>query len=250
MALMEFLKQNKLQTTTSATVTSGSATAPFLLDRNTMLKYLSSGYTSNTSSLISVVFASPTVLSTIFIQNHNLKQFRAYYNSVTANSLLNVSSNSATSSYFSFASVTVNSVDLQMDSAMTADTERQVGEFVVTERRLQFERNPSAPDFDPQTNMVKVLHKMPDGGVTSFVIRAKYRTNMKWKFISTTFRNSLKTVYDEALPLYFLPFPTTTSWDGIAHEEIWTNAFDFSYDENSKTEGFGGTILLEETSNA
>jgi hypothetical protein len=88
---------------------------------------------------------------------------------------------------------------------------------------------------------------MPDGGVGMFYIANKFKTSLKWKFISDTFRDNLLDLYLDAKPLYYIPYPTTTAWDGNAYEAQWTNDFNFSYSENSKTQGQGGSMILEET---
>lgn len=250
MADMEFLKQNVLDTTTMLLVPAGNTgTISYLFDRNRNLGFTTVNYDSNTSAVVSIVFAAPTVLSNIFLQNHNLKQFRVYYNSVTANSLANFTTNSATSTYLSFASITVSAIDIQMDIATTTGVEKSIGEAVVAERRVQFERNPTFSDFAPVVARKKITHEMPDGGKTHYIIKDKFKAGLKWKFITTAFRAQLRTVYDDALPFYYLPFPTTTGWDGVAHEVLWDNDFDFAHDDNSKTQGFGGEIKLWETSN-
>lgn len=252
MALMEWLKQNAIETTSSFTCDAGqTGTLSYLFDRNKGLGFTSAAKNTSTASLVlTYVFPTPTVLSHVLLQNHNLKQFRLFYNSATANSLAVVSGNSATSTYLEFASVTVSSISLQMDDTITPSIEKKVGEWVATERRLRFERNPSHNDFEPVTARKKVRHEMPDGGAAHFNIANKYKARLKWKFVTDSFVSSLRSVYEDALPLYFVPFPTTTGWDGVAHEVLWDNDFDFSHDENSKTQGQGGEIRLWETSNA
>lgn len=250
MALMEFLSANKLNTTGTIVAQSGNTgTVSYLFDRNTGLGFTTVGYESTSSAVLSIVFPSPTVLTNIMIQNHNLKQFRIYYDSTTANSLANFTTNSASSTYLSFASVTVNSIDIQMDVATAINTEKTIGEFILSERQVAFERNPSAQNFQNTTARTRVIHTMPDGGVTMYNIANKFRAKMKWEFITASFQNSLLTIYNSALPVYFVPFPTTTSWSGEAYEIIWTNDFEFSYSDNSKTQGFTGTIEIRQTSN-
>lgn len=248
MAVMEFLDANFINTTTMVTTTAGngSGTVQYLFDKNRNLGYTTVGYTTNTSSVISVVFTTPQVLSHVVIQNHNLRQFRGFWNSVTANSLFNVTSNSATSSYFSFASVTVNSVDLQMDLAFTADTEKIVREHTVSNRRLVFDRNPSIGDWSPVINRKQIVHEMPDGGVKVYNIRDRFRGTLSWEFLNASFTSQLRTVYNNALPIAFIPFPTTTAWDGDAYEAMWIGAFNFKHADNSKTQGQSGSIQLRE----
>lgn len=248
MARMEMLSENRLNTTTQLKLDSGTDLASYLFDRSVALGYSSNGYNSNTSTVISVEFSSPVVLSNVILQNHNLKAFRLFYNSVTANALVPaVSGNSATSSYFFFNSVTVSSVQLQMDTTIAGGVEKTVGEFVVAERQVQFERNPSVQKWRPTIFRKQIEHEMPGGGTAIFNIRDNYRASLSWKFITTSFRDALFSVFSTADPLYFLPFPTTTGWDGAAYETVWVGDFDFMHATNDKVQGFSGSILLKET---
>jgi hypothetical protein len=59
----------------------------------------------------------------------------------------------------------------------------------------------------------------------------------------------LLSIFEISNPLYFVPFPTATSWDGTANEVVWSGDFNFSYAENVKSIGYSGDIVLEETTN-
>ncbi len=250
MAVMEFQRQNLLNTTTMITTTAnnGVGTFAYSFDREIRLKYSTVGYNSTTLAAFSVVFASPTVVSNILLQNHNFKQFRCYYNSVTANALgVPVTQNSATSTYISFNSITVNSVDIEIEIPMTVKTERSVGEVIIDERLLAFERNPDLSGWTPNIVRKQIIHEMPDGGVKVLQIHDKFSAQMRLEFITSTFRDNLYALYSSAATMYFIPFPTTTGWDGNAYESIWVGDFDFNYGENSKTQGFMGGVNLRET---
>ena len=246
MARMEFLSQNKLNTTTQLKVESNTVTSEYLFDRNTELGYTTSGYNSTTATVVSIEFLVPTVLSHVLIQDHNLRAFRLFYDSATANSITIVSGNSATSHYISFASVTVSSIQLQMDNTIQGSIEKTVGELVFLERTLQFERNPSVKKWRPTVVRKQIEHEMPDGGAVLFNIQDKYKADLSWEFITTGFRDDLYDLYAAADPLYFIPFPTTTSWGGDAYETVWVGDFDFKHSTNDKAQGFSGSIRLKE----
>jgi hypothetical protein len=250
MAFMEFLKQNFLDTTTMVKVNSNTGTAQYLFDRNPNLTYASVGYNSITSTVISIELDANTVISHLLFQNHNFKQFRVFYNSVTANTLspdINVTQNSATSSYFSFTSITVNSIQIQVDTTIAGSTDKQIGELIVTERVLQFERNPTANEWRPAIRRKQIVHEMPDGGVKVYHIRDKFKAKIGFDFITETFHNNLKNVFEDAEPRIFVPFPTATSWDGTAPETAWIGDFNFRHGDNAKDAGYSGDIDLRET---
>jgi len=250
MAIMEFLTRNQIQTTTMILVDSGTATVANLIDRNKNTQYVTEGYESNTSTIISIEFGQPTVLSNILIQNHNLLDFRIFYDSVTANSIDIVSGNSSTSYYKYINSITVSSLQLQMDTTIVTAQEKQVGQFIANERNFQFERNPSIKNFKPVIDRFQVQHIMADGGVVLHNIRDKYQTKLKFEFITETFYNQLLSLYETGSPIYYVPFPTTSSWLGNAYEMVWSKDFDFKYSTNVGSIGYSGQITLEETPNA
>lgn len=246
---MQFFRQNRLATSTMLKVDSNTATAGNLLDRDLNNSWVSSGYTGVTKTTISIEFGSATVLDKVMIQNHNLKDFRVFYNSVTANTFtpnISVTSNSETSSYFTFATTTVSSLQLQIDTAQTG-VERSVGELVATNLLLTFERNPAAPNYNPTIYRKQIRYEMPDGGVTLYNVDDKFRAKISWRFITEGFKNSLLNIYETATAFYFVPFGTTTSWDGKAYEVAWSGIWDFKHGDNNKDAGFSGNLTLEET---
>jgi len=247
MARMDFLSANLYNTTTQVIVNNNTAATEFLFDKNTDVDYTTSGYTgSTTASAISIQFSEPTVISHIIIQNHNIRDWRIYYNSATANSIQTVSNNSATSTYISFSSITVSSVQFEHIAGMSL-AERNIGELIVSNRQIQFERNPSIDDFNPAIDRKQILHEMPDGGIVAYNIKNKYRATLAWDFITSTFHSQLKSVYTDSVPFIFVPEPTTTGWDGIANEVIWAGDFDFKHSTNDKNQGYSGKILLRQT---
>ncbi len=247
---MLFLRPNELNTTTIVRVDAANTlTVASAFDRDKGSQWTTIGYQTTTSTIFSVEFATSTVLDKFFILNHNLKQFRVFYNSATANTLnpnISETTNSATSNYYSFATTTVSSIQLQIDRATTADTERSIGEIYFGSLMLTFERNPNAASYRPMIDAQKVVHRMPNGGVTQFIVANKFKAQVSWKYLTEGFYTSLLNIYETGTTIMFVPFPTTTSWDGRAYECAWTNDFDFRHSSDNKDAGFGGAITLEE----
>ena len=254
MAFMEFHRQNLLNTTTMVTTTAGTGagTIAYAFDRNLRLGYSTVGYNSSTIAAFSIVFPQTTYVSHILLQNHNLRQFRVYPNSNTAAALAMVAGNSATSTYLSFATTACMSIDIEMELQQTggvpaSNTEKFFGELVVGERLLVVERNPSVDDWNPTNRRKQIITEMPDGGVKVFQVRDKFSANLKWSFISQTFQDRLYSLWSSAAAMYFVPFPTTTGWNGNAYEAAWVGDFDFNYVDNAKSAGYVGAMALRET---
>lgn len=250
MSQMVFLRPNKLDTSTMIKVDAANTlTISYAFDRDKNTKWKTVGYGTSTSTIFSIEFNTATAIDKFYLQNHNLKQFRVFYNSTTSNTLtpnISETTNSATSNYYSFATITVTSLQLQLDRAVTADTEKQFGEIYVGSLMLAFERNPNAASYKPLVDRQQVVHKMPNGGVTQFIVANKFKADISWKYLTESFYNSLLNIYETGTAIHFVPFPTTTSWDAKAYECLWTNDFDFKHSDSNKDAGFGGVIRLQE----
>lgn len=250
MAVMEVHRANLINTTTMVGVPAAqTATVAYLFDNNRRVAFSSSGYNTTTAMTMTVAFNPPRVLSHLMLQNHNLKSFSIYADTTT-NVILSTATNSATSTYLSFASMTVSTLVLTLTDTIVASREKSIGELVATERRYQFERNPAIQDFKYTTERKQIRHVMPDGGVALFNIMDKYRTALKLEFFSQTSYDALLSIYTDALPVFFVPFPTATGWDGKGFETNWSGDFDFRYSTNVKSPGYTGTIVFEETPSA
>lgn len=248
---MQFLRKNELNTTTQIVVDAvNTATVGNIFDRDTRTKWTTVGYGTTTSTVLSIEFATATSIDKIFIQNHNLKQFRVFYNSITASTFtpnISETTNSATSNYYDVATTTVNSIQIQVDRATTADTEKMIGELYVGSLMLAFEQNPASGNYTPIVDREQVVHKMPNGGVAIFNVADKFEAKISLKYIASTFESSLRNVYDTGTTFVFVPFGTTTAWDGFAYEVAWTGKYDFKYSSNNQAAGYSGTLVLEET---
>jgi hypothetical protein len=256
MRTMEFIGQNLLNTTTMVTSTGGgSGTVAYLFDRNISLSYQSDGYTDDTSMTITVTFDNPINISRVMLQNHNLKNYVIYgtgpgtTGGITFSPAINLATNSDTSNYHAFNTVTVDTVVMQLNNVITVGEERTIGELIIGDSAVTFDYNPAAANYDPKLYKQKIKHIMPDGGTNLFIVGNKFQANITLKFAGESFKDSLRTVYDAAAPLYFVPEGTTAAWNGEAHEVVWVNDWDFTYSENSKSQGYDGKITIEETPN-
>lgn len=255
---MEFIEANLIQTTTSITVDSNTATAENLFDRDTTFQYFTSGFNNDlTTASITLSLTASTNISRMAIMGHNLKAFTIFYNGVTANTFSftstadtttsDYSSNSQTSIYLTFATQAVSSVTIDMKSTIVADSEKAIGYFYMGDTKLVFPRIPNAQSYSPSYNSKEVVHKMSDGGTRLHYIDTKFQASIKFKYIEQSFRDDLYTLWKEKTSFVFVPWGTHTGWDGILHEVIWPGSFDFfKYSDNAAASGFTGKIGLYE----
>jgi len=248
---MRFLNQNKINTTTLITVPALNTTLiENIFDGDVNKQWESVGFTDDTDLAMTFSFSTSMIIDKFFVQNHNLPQFNVYFDGTTTNQFTPRVGDSGTTEenhYFSFNSQTVNSITFELQRIATASTEYLVGEVYIGSSLLAFERNPTSVDYKPITNRKQIIHKMPNGGVTQFIVDDKFKAQIKWKFLTNSFTTQLQDIYDTGTAFYFVPFATTTAWDGRAFEVAWTNNFDFRHSSNNKDAGQGGKIIIEET---
>lgn len=250
MSRMQFYAPNFLNTTTMLKVNSNTDAVANLFDRDVASGWTSSGYTGATQTTISIEFGTNTVIDALMLRGHNFQGFRAFYNSVTANAFnpaILTTTNSNTSSFFSFATITVSSIQLQINSVFTG-TERYIQELVVSALQLVVERNPAAADYKAQTIKKQIVHGMPDGGVSVYNIDQKYEATIGYKFVTQSFHDSLLEIWEAGEPVVFVPFATTSAWSGLMPECAWVGPFTFKYSSSGKSSGYSGSIALRETS--
>lgn len=250
---MIILKQTYFNTTTMATTTNGTATVAYLFDRNRGTQWSSENAGSDaTAATMRIVFAATTSISNIILANHNLKSFSIHPGTTTSNFSPAVSSttNSATSLYFSFATSTVTEIVATMNTTITAGQEKSIGELIISELLYDFatDRLPTAGDYDAKIDRKQIIHTMSDGGIALYNIASRFSAEIKLDFVPTVTAEALRTVFNLATPFIFVPFETSTSWNGIFPECVWPGAFEFEeFTDNSKTNGFIGKVRMRQT---
>lgn len=255
---MEFIKGNFLNTTTQLTVNSNTSTSANLFSRDLFYQYYTESLNSDSTTMsITVTFDATTSVSRIGMKDINFKQFRMFYNGSTANSfslvnadttVSNYITNSATSKYFRFNTISVSSVTIQATSTIVANQEKLLGLLVVSDLEVELEKRPSAQQYKPRFVPKQIVHKMSDGGTRINKVRDKYEASLNLEYISYEETQRLYNLWTQDAPFNFIPFGTTTGWDALMYECVWDGPFDFlEYSNNAATSGFGGKISVKET---
>lgn len=257
---MELLKANYLQTSTSLVVNSNTVTASYVMNPDTSFQYVSSGLNDDTTySSMRVNFTETMTVSRIALAGINLKEFRLYYDGATANTFALTSTgattvsswnaNSETSMYLQCTPVYCTSVTLDMKKTTTANQEKAVGYFVVAQELLDFARIPSANNYLPILDSQQVKHRLSDGTTRIQSVADRWRAGVRLNFVTEAMRNTLRTIYQLHQGMIFVPFGTTTGWDGVIFPCVWEAPFSFyQFSDNSPGAGFEGAISLMETS--
>lgn len=256
---MEFIKANLINTTTQIAVNSNTTTVANLFNRDPYYQYYSDGLNNDlTTSSITITFDTTTPVSRIALLDINLKEFSVFYNGATANTFALTStgattassfiSNSETSMYFRFSTVQCSSITIDMKKTITADQEKVLGLLIVSDLYSQLTQIPEAKGYKPTLNPKQIVHTLSDGGTRIHNVRKKFNLKISLDYVPTDLRDSLRTVYDIGAPINFCPFGTTTGWDSVIFEAVWTGPFNFyEFSDNAVSSGFSGSIDLKET---
>jgi len=263
MANFEFVTKNYLDTTTQVTLVSDSNTSTVinLFDRFSTKVYSTAGHTTSTSATLRINFAATLSIERIALQNHNLKQFRVYYDGTTANvitletgrdtSTSSWATNSATEHYLKFTAVNCTSISIQMDLAQTVDTNKKIGELWIGALQLRLDFNPDVTGYDPIIYSKQIRHEMSDGGISIYDIREKWRCKLKLRYRNDSITTSLRELYDAKDDFCAVPFPTGTTWNGDIFNVMWVGPWDGlrPSGNNYRDIGFDHEFSLEEVSN-
>lgn len=246
---MIFSRQTYFNTTTIVFVDSGTATVANLIDRKASTQYETIGFDDDlTTAAIILSFDATQSISNIILLNHNVADLAITYDTNTA--LTTISSNLDASLYISFPTITTDKINLFLAGTIIADEEKKIGEFIVSDLLYDFatDRLPAADNYNPEINKRQAVQRMSDGGVTLYNIAEKFKTKIGLDFVPTATEISLKSVFDNVLPVNFIPFETTSSWNGDIYEVNWTGKYNFlKFSDNLRGNGFTGEITLEET---
>lgn len=256
---MEFIKQNYINTTTQIAVNSNTTTVSNLFNADQFFQYYTDGLNNDlTSASITINFNETTLVSRISLLDTNAKQFILFYNGSTANTFSLTTTGATTTSswtanaesniYLRTTPVYCTSVTLDIKTTQTANQEKRLGFYCISDIYYTLTQIPSANNYDPKIVPKQIEHKLSDGGTRIHNIRKKWEVSIKLDYITDTIRTNLKTVYDLRVPFMFCPFGTTTSWDGILFEAVWPGTFEFyQYSDNATNSGYSGGIKLKET---
>ena len=251
---MIILRQTFFNTTTQATTSNGTATVSSIFDRNRNTTWQSDNAgTDSTAATFRVVFEATQTVSQIVLLGINLKNFSVHPNTTTSNFTPSISetTNSATSLYYAVGTnTTVKELVVTMNTTQTVSQEKEIGELIVSNLLYDFnsDRLPSAKGYKPTVFKKQIAHQMSDGGIILYNITNKFRANVNMDFVPTSTVNTLKTIYDLNTPYIFIPFETSTSWNGDIAEAVWPGEFDFvQFTDNDRGNGYTGSIEIRQT---
>jgi hypothetical protein len=254
---MEFLGANYLDTTTMINVDSGTLTIKNIFNPDKTKQWVSSGYNNDAlTEILTIQFNQTTTLDRIALKEHNLKEFKIYYDNNTASvfslvtgdtATLNYTGCSETSQFFNINSVACTSVSLYMTKTQSVNSEKAIGYLYLGQSLMSLPRIPAASNYKVAKTAVKITHTLSDGGKRLQKISEKWSASVKLAYLPQSDVENLETIFNLKSPMFFAPLGTCTGWSGILFEAVWEGDFGFwQYSDNAPTAGFEGSIKLSE----
>jgi hypothetical protein len=136
-----------------------------------------------------------------------------------------------------------------MYSTIVPNQQRAIGYLLVSDLITDFDKRiPPANGFKMLVKPEAVTHRLSDGGIRQHVLKHKSQANIHFDYLEESTRDDLKEVFENHDEMFFVPFGTTTGWDGTAFPCIWTGPFGFNnFSDNAANSGYSGDIELVET---
>lgn len=268
---MEIWNQNYLTRDTCDLLLEGiTVTSENIMRRDPRNQLVSSGFADDTTTTTIRISLNSDVLNTdtgqisrIALLNHNWKQFivSKSSNKADASNYLTLTStcqtvtsswttNSMTSHYLAFDSVAITSLYIFATKTIVANSEKAIGSIYLADKLLSFPITPSSDNYRMTREQIAVNHELSDGGRRVHILDEKFRTEIAFDYVSSTFRESLKTIYDSHDQLVFVPFEPTSGgiWDTICFPCQWHGEFNFyNFSDNAIDAGNSGSITFLET---
>lgn len=257
---MEFLSANLVNTTTMLSVerNSGVTSLPYVLDPDPTRQWRSTDASLGTNTCIQITFDEPTEFDTIIFYAP-MRSFKIYRDGVTGTALSISGAATTTADYVNTTNTinryffrlsqtyTATTLHFQLTRVVTGNGQQAVGYIYVGNQLLDFSRIPDAAGYIPAIKPHQIVHEMSDGGTRVQTISYNKTTQLKFKNISQTFRDELKSIYDLHSNMGFVAFNTGTGWDGFFMNCYWEGDFDFyRLADDHLSIGYSGTIKLRE----
>lgn len=256
-------EENKINSDTDIlSASTGEATINYCLDYNKHTKYKSYGSNDATQEIITVEFkdasdnAIPQSIDRLILIGINLKQFKLQYDVYLGSvwqgwtdiSETIKTTNSENNLIISFTQITAWKVRLVMDKTITANQEKEICEFIVTNVKYTFV-NPMEV-YRIRNKTKTTIQRMYNGIGQEVYFYDKYASIIEFHQLEKSDRDSLKTIYEEHKRFFWIAEPYNNAGADYKINECYLVNWIGSYDERYYTSitglGYNINIRLEE----
>lgn len=234
-----------------------------LFDRDIDLQYSCIGVTTG-SRVLTITFGSSVTIDTIFIQNHNMQDFKIEYGGPAYFQLnppggpvnLDITGNSDTDSYYEVSSVNTTTVIITCTNIFGGVSgEMKIGELYIGTKRFEIDSTTGGDiDIDPVTS--QSLLTLSDSTVKKLFVRRIVNYSLALTNITDEQVSKYVSLYalNRTASFAFVPRPRIShpgfapydTWLGLAGHYNWVNGLDVYAFTDATTNTFNVNIDLEQ----
>lgn len=210
---MSYCDINRAETV--STLDNNGANLSMVIGRPDIGRWSSIGSNDTNTITYTCQFQRDRVIDSVFLLNSNLKEFtlEGQWNGGGWSTLINETNNSVVDYFQAISPATVDEIRLKMKKTMTADAEKRLGQFIVTQAIGQLDGYPIL-EVNPSKNTTA---KTMMNGKKRVVYGGK-STDFRMKFqshVGENDRDLFRVLYNHPEP--FLMWPNAGSSDQFAH---------------------------------
>lgn len=205
---IKFFKRSKnlFSEGTLINASSGDASSQYAVDKNNFTFWRSVGSDDLTTETITITFSDTYTIDRIFLIEHNWKDFLIkYYNGssyVHFSSVVGINGSktditetafSQAGSYYEFASVSTNSIQITVNKTQVANDEKYISQIICTEELGTLQGYPIIGGLEHDRNIRK--KEMLSGKILMVKSEESFKTDLKFQNYPPSLSNDIDLMY-------------------------------------------------------
>jgi len=186
--------------------------------------------------------------TSIWVLNHNMKQWDIEYYDGTWHSLLAQTVDATVDRLVEFAAVTASMLRISCLKTQVAHDQKKIGELIVANLLLDIGKDMSNYDVRYREKVKDIvlgdgsLHRVVSPYGNSYSLSQKYEANVGFKYISKSLRDSLKAIKELNESVLWLPESSALPYE--IFEVLWTSPWAEKFSSLYKSSGYDISFTL------
>lgn len=186
--------------------------------------------------------------TSIWVLNHNMKQWDIEYYDGSWHSLLAETVDATQDRLVEFAAVTASMLRISCLKTQVAHEQKKIGELIVANLLLDIGKDMSNYDVRYREKVKDIvlgdgsLHRVVSPYGNSYSLSQKYEANVGFKYISKSLRDSLKAIKELNESVLWLPESSALPYE--IFEVLWTSPWAEKFSSLYKSSGYDISFTL------
>jgi hypothetical protein len=209
---------------------------------------------TGTNTCLHLSLAAATNINVLLLQNINFSKFEIQINSLAVSPIGADTTTAFWDSwtdenlYLEFSTIAAQTIDVYVYTT-TSGGDRECGQIIATELQYELPWNPNFSDYLPTLSGRRQQKIMSDGGIKTYSIAEKFKASFRLNYVPPSVTSGIRDLYNSDNSYIFVPFATTTGWDGDAWEINFVGEYNLKQAANNDTSDpyYKGSIIIAET---